>query len=149
MLGKQWLNQYASTDIRGTAAERCRDRQRKLNGIVSWYFEYVMEALPLMLQAALLLLGCALSRYLWEMDTTIASVILGVTSFGIIFYFFVIVAGTASESCPYQTPWSRVLRSAILTVSSAVRRAIRHSKTVRVVQKKKLEWEPWCSSDNV
>jgi hypothetical protein len=64
MLGKQWLNRYQSTDMRGTAIERSQNRQRNLDGVVAWYFDYVLESLPLMLQVALLLLGCALSRYL-------------------------------------------------------------------------------------
>ena len=110
MLGKQWLNRYASTEMRGTTIERSQYRQRKLDGIVTWYFDYVMEALPLMLQVALLLLGCALSRYLWEINLIITSVVLGVTSFGLIFYLFVIVAGAASVTCPYQTPGARFLR---------------------------------------
>jgi hypothetical protein len=55
-------------------------------------------------EIALLLLGCALSRYLWEINVTVASVVIGVTSFGMIFYIFVIVAGTISVICPYQTP---------------------------------------------
>ena len=111
MLGKQWLNRYASTDLRGTATERSQNRQRKLDGIVAWYFDHVMEFLPLMLQAALLLLGCALSHYLWEINITVASIVIGVTSFGVIFYIFLITAGAASESCPYQTPGSVALRS--------------------------------------
>ena len=110
MLGKQWLNRYASTDMRGTGIERSRDRQRKLDGVVTWYFDYVMESLPLMLQIALLLLGCALSRYLLDIDATIARVVIGVTGFGVLFYIFVVVAGTAFASCPYQTPWARILR---------------------------------------
>ena len=110
MLDKQWLNRYASTDMRGTAIERSQDRQRKLDGIITWYFDYVMESLPLMLQVSLLLLGCALTRYLWEINITVTSVILGVTSFGVIFYISIVVAGTASESCPYQTPGARILR---------------------------------------
>jgi hypothetical protein len=110
MLGKQWLNRYASTEMRGTAIERSQNRQRKLDGIVKWYFDHVMEALPLMLQIALLLLGCALSRYLWEINVTIASVVIGVTSIGVVLYIFVVVAGAASESCPYQTPGARILR---------------------------------------
>ena len=110
MLGKQWLNRYASTDLRGTATERSQNRQRKLDGIVAWYFDHVMEFLPLMLQAALLLLGCALSHYLWEINITVASIVIGVTSFGVIFYIFLIAAGAASESCPYQTPGSDALR---------------------------------------
>jgi len=66
-----------------------------------------------MLQIALFLLGCALTRYLWEIDVTVASVVLAITSIGILFYFFIVVAGTMSESCPYQTPGSRFLRHII------------------------------------
>ena len=110
MLGKQWLNRYQSADMRGSAVERSNNRQRKLGGIVAWYFEHVMETLPLMLQTALLLLGCALSRYLWGVDVAVALVVLSVTSLGAIFYLFIVIAGTASESCPYQTPAAHVLR---------------------------------------
>src|SRR5258708_21508136 len=110
MLGKQWLNRYASTEMRGSAIERGQSRQRKLDGIVAWYFDSVMESLPVMLQAALLLLGCALSRYLWEISFTIASVVLGLTSLGLLFYLFILAVGTAVESCPYQTPGSYLLR---------------------------------------
>ena len=110
MLGKQWLNRYALVDMRGSAIERSQNRQRKLNGIISWYFDYAMESLPLMLQAALLLLGCALSRYLWGINRTVASVIIGVTSFGVLLYIFIVVAGAIFVSCPYQTPGANILR---------------------------------------
>ena len=111
MLGKQWLNKYDSIDLRGSAIERSRDRQRKLNGIKAWYFDQVIGSLPVMLQAALLLLGCALSKYLWEIHTTVAAVVIGVTSFGVLFYLFIVVAGTTSIDCPYQTPLSNLVRS--------------------------------------
>jgi len=121
MLGKQWVNRYASTDMRGTAIERSQDRQRKLDGIIAWYFDHVMESLPLMLQIALLLLACALTRYLWNINITVASVILGITSFGFIFYLAIVVAGSASESCPYQTPGSRFVRHALPDILRALR----------------------------
>ena len=110
MLSKQWLNRYASVDMRGSAIERSRNRQRKVDGIVSWYFDNVMESLPLMLQAALLLLGCALSRYLWEINMTVALVVLGITSFSVLFYLFIVIAGAVFASCPYQTPGAHILR---------------------------------------
>ena len=109
-LGKQWLNRYASVNMRGSAIERSQNRQRKLNGIVTWYFDSVMESLPLMLQFALLLLGCALFVYLWGIHRVVASVILSVTAFGVAFYAFVVVAGAISVSCPYQTPGAHILR---------------------------------------
>jgi len=123
MLGKQWVNRYASTDIRGTAIERGQDRQRKLDGIVAWYFDHVMESLPLMLQIALLLLGCTLSRCLWDINITVASDILGITSFGVISYLAIVVAGSASESCPYQTPGSHFLRHVLPNILHALRSA--------------------------
>ena len=76
MLGKQWLNRYDLTGMRESAIERGQNRQRKFDGVVAWYFEHVMESLPLMLQAALLLLGFALSLYLWGIDIIVASVVL-------------------------------------------------------------------------
>ena len=110
MLGKQWLNRYVSTGMRGTVIERSQDRQRKLDGIISWYFDHVMESLPLMLQLALLLLGCALSVYLWGIHVTVACVVVSVTALGVIFYCFFVIAGAVSTSCPYQTPGARILR---------------------------------------
>ena len=110
MLGKQWLNRYASIDMRGSAIERSQNRQRKLDGIIRWYFHHVMESLPLMLQFALLLLGCGLSLYLWGINTTVALVVICITSFGAIFYALIVVAGAAFISCPYQTPGAQILR---------------------------------------
>ena len=40
----------------------------------------------------------------------VASIILGVTSFGALFYLFIVAVGTASVSCPYQTPGAHFLR---------------------------------------
>jgi len=133
MLGKQWLNRYASIEMRGSAIERSQNRQRKLDGIVTWYFDTVMESLPLMLQFALLLLGCALSRYLWEINTIVASAALGVTSFGVISYTFFIVAGTAFVSCPYQTPSAHALRRILSLALRAFRSAFSHSWTITLV----------------
>ena len=127
MLGKQWLNRYASIDVRGSAIERSQNRQRKLDGVVTWYFDYVMESLPLMLQFALLLLGCALSQYLWDIDTTVASVVLGVTSFGVASYAFFVVAGAASASCPYQTPGTHILRHVSPLALNALRSTCSHT----------------------
>lgn len=105
VLGKQWLNRYARAKG-GSAVERCRDRQRKADGMSKWYFPVVMEGLPLMLQAALLLLGCALSRYIWTIDHTVALILITVTSFGVVIYLLLVVLASSSYDCPYQTPFS-------------------------------------------
>jgi len=130
MLGKQWLNRYASIDMRGSAIERSQNRQRKLDGIIIWYFDPVMESLPLMLQLALLLLGCVLSRYLWEVDTTVTLVVLIVTSFGVASYALFIVAGTISASCPYQTPGAHIFRRILPLALDALRSAFSNSGVI-------------------
>ena len=99
----------------------------------------------MMLQASLLLLGCALARYLWEIDTTVGSVILGVTSFGVLFYVFIVIAGSASASCPYQTPGSRILASAFQTLGHA----FRDSATGRMFQLNVGYYHPWWSRDKI
>ena len=154
MLGKQWLNRYDSTDMRGTAIERSQNRQRKLDGIVAWYFNNVMESLPLMLQLALLLFGFALSRYLWGIETTTASVIIGVTSFGVLSYIFIVIAGTASESCPYQTPCSRVLRRHLLPTLRSTSFKLSAFVKTSYCYRTPIEWweelvQPWYSVSNI
>jgi hypothetical protein len=114
--------------MRGSVIERSQNRQRKLDAVLSWYFDAVMESLPLLLQCSLLLLGCALSRYLWEIDTTVASVVLGTTSFGILFYLFILIAGVTSESCPYQTPGAFFLRATPGLLRNACARIFKHSE---------------------
>ena len=79
--------------MRESATERSQSRQQKLDGIVAWHFDYVRESLSLILQAALFLLGCALSLYLWEINTVVASVTIEVTSFGAICYFSLLLRG--------------------------------------------------------
>jgi len=110
MLGKQWLNRYARHQG-GSAAEKCEDRQRKLNGLQQWPFRIIIESLPLLLQFSLLLLGAALSRFLWDVNRVVASVVAGFTSYGVCFYACIVIAGTFSYECPFQTPLSLILRS--------------------------------------
>ena len=154
MLGKRWLNRYESTEVRGSAIERSRNRQRKLDGITAWYFDSVMESLSLMLQVALLLLGCALSRYLWGIDTAVALVVLGITSLGVILFLFIVIAGATTESCPYQTPGSQLLRSlgrifwnTLVVVTSTIGKAF--AETIRTIGARANYYHPWWSKGNI
>ena len=110
MLGKQWLNRYSQVETHGSLVKRGRDRQRKMSGMATWRFKFVLECLPLMLQGALLLLGCALSKYLFTVDHLIAWVVFGFTASGLLFYMIINTAAIASYNCPYQTPLSLIIR---------------------------------------
>ena len=153
MLGKQWLSRYSSTNMRGTAIECSQNRQRKLDGIIAWHFNHVMEILPLMLQVALLLLGCALSRYLWEISVTVASVVLGVTSSGVVLYIFIAIVGAASKSCPYQTPASHALRHLVPKIRNALHSAFRNvseqSRAAKVITENAERYHSWWSGGNI
>ena len=109
MLGKQWLNRYLR-HTGGSVVERCGDRQRKFDGLGKWPFRLFIESLPIMLQIALLLLACGLSRYMWSVNASVARVIISFTVLGLLFYIGIVVAGTSSYECPFQTPASIGLR---------------------------------------
>ena len=110
MLGKQWVNRYVR-NRGGSAADKSRDRQRKLDGFEKWHFHLAIESLPVMLQVSLLLLGCALSQYLWTINRTVAGVVVAVTLFGFTSYLVLTLAATFYYDCPYQTPPSTITRT--------------------------------------
>ena len=116
VLGKQWVNRYIRNHG-GSAADKSRDRQRKLDGFEKWHFRLVIESLPIMLQLAVLLLGCALSRYLWTISRPIAGMILAITLLGVAIYILLTLAATIYYNCPYQTPPSMITRTVIKYLS--------------------------------
>lgn len=118
MLGKQWVNRYIR-NRGGSAADKSRARQRKLDGLEKWRFHLAIESLPAMLQSALLLLGCALSLYLWKISRTVAGVILTFTLLGATSYIFLTLAATLYYNCPYQTPPSILIRTVITYVTDS------------------------------
>jgi hypothetical protein len=107
MLGKQWLNLH----VEGSFIDRNRHRELRMRGMIAWRFKFVMECLPLVMQGSLLLLGYALARYFWDVSRTVSSVVIAFTVFGVVFYLFIVSAGTVSKTCPFQTPISIVLRA--------------------------------------
>ena len=109
MLGKQWLNRYLR-HTGGSMIERCGERQRKFDGLGKWQFRIFIEGLPIMLQMALFLLACGVSRYMWSVSTSVAWVVISFTLIGFLFYIGIVIAGTCSYECPFQTPVSIALR---------------------------------------
>ena len=112
MLGKQWVTRYLRRQG-GSAVEKSRDRQRKLDGFKQWNFQFAIESLPVMLQLALLLLGSGLTLYLWTISRTIAGVVLAFTLLGVASYSFFTLAAMFHYNCPYQTPLSIFIRTII------------------------------------
>ncbi|KAJ7020921.1 hypothetical protein C8F04DRAFT_276461 [Mycena alexandri] len=113
VLGKQWLLHYDSLGERGTIEERGLERQRKLDGLRRWHFDLVMQIFPLLLQFALLLFAAALSVYLWTIHIVLASIVLGFTSLGAVFYGLMVASALVSLDSPFQTPLTTILRVVI------------------------------------
>ena len=109
MLGLQWLTHYSKPE-RGSSIDSIRNRKLKMDGMDAWRFNLVLDCLPLLLHVSLLLLGCGLSNYLFSIDQTVASVVIGFTSFCLLFYFVSSAAAILSQHCPFQTPLSLTLR---------------------------------------
>jgi hypothetical protein len=111
VLGKQWLGYYKSHRYsRGSQEERAKRRQEKFDGIVTWYFDAVVQSFPILLQISLLLFGIALSANMWYQQYTVAWVIIATTIFGFLFYSLTVMAALVSPACPFQTPISTILR---------------------------------------
>ena len=104
--------------------ERCGDRQRKRDGLKKWPLHPLIESLPLMLQAALLLLACGLCRYMWSINTSVACTLVGLTGLGVAFFIGIVIAGMSSYACPFQTPVSTALRGMHERVRPGVKRAL-------------------------
>jgi len=122
--------------------ERCGDRQRKCDGLEKWPLHLPAESLPLMLQAALLLLACGLCRHVWSINALVARTLISLTGLGVIFYIVIVIAGMSSYACPFQTPasialhglWKKVRGQFAIMRSRRIRRrivsSITHSKRV-------------------
>jgi len=106
-LGKQWLNFY----VEGSFIDRNHHRELKMRGMITWHFKFIMECLPLIVHVSLLLFGYAMAQYLRDLSRTVSSVITGFIASGVAFYAFVVVAGTFSKTCPFQTPISVAIRA--------------------------------------
>jgi len=112
MLGKSWVGQ-SLRNCTGSAADGHSDMQRKLDGLKRWYLPVAVGSLPVMLQLAMLLFGCAMGQYLWTINRTAAWVNIAFTLFGIASYTFFTLAAILYRDCPYQTPVSILIRALV------------------------------------
>ncbi|KAJ7769367.1 hypothetical protein B0H16DRAFT_254857 [Mycena metata] len=110
VLGKQWLMYYQAAGSRGTIEQRGLERQRKLDGLVKWKFEAVLQAFPLLLQLALLLFASSISLYLWTVQHSVAVLVTFLTALGLSSYIVLLVSATIFSDCPFQTPLGPLLR---------------------------------------
>ena len=139
IIGKQplWDRYYTLAGMQ-TATEHTHDRQRTLDRIVTWYLDYVIGSLPLMLQASLLLNGCAIYRYSWETKTTVTSLVSYIAFRDVLFYLctaiFITTVSETHRGCLCRTPSAQILHCIVrilgllhsISAASIERSACRH-----------------------
>ncbi|KAJ7141993.1 hypothetical protein C8R46DRAFT_1317386 [Mycena filopes] len=100
----QWIMYYQAAGSRGSIEQRGLERQRKLDGLIKWKFDAVLQLFPLLLQLALLLFACSLSVYLSTVNHAISTIVIILTSCGLIAYFFLLTSAAIYPDSPFQTP---------------------------------------------
>lgn len=110
MLEKRRINRYIR-NRRHPPVNKSRDRQQKLDGLGGRYFRLAIKSLPVMLQLALLLLGFALSLYLWTTSRTSVQVAPAFTLFAVVSYVLLTLTVMVYYNCPHRTPRSIAART--------------------------------------
>ncbi|KDR74982.1 hypothetical protein GALMADRAFT_140546 [Galerina marginata CBS 339.88] len=108
MLAKQWLQ--AAPNVSGSPRHRARQRQRRYLQMRNWHVMTVINALPLLLHATLLLFFAGLIVLLWSGNRAITVATCVIVAFVFLFYFGSIWLSMMDPDCPYQHPISEQLR---------------------------------------
>jgi hypothetical protein len=87
---------------RGNLEERGIERQMKLDGVEHFRLESILQTFLVLLQISLLLFGLSLSADMWFKQTTISSVIISTTAFGILFYVGTTLVSALHSDSPFQ-----------------------------------------------
>ncbi|KAG1820658.1 hypothetical protein EV424DRAFT_1402548, partial [Suillus variegatus] len=110
VLGRQWLGYYKFYRYgRGSLESRGKRRQEMYDGLITWYFDAVVQSFPVLLQISVLLFEIALGAHMWYQQPSIAWVIIAISVSGFLFYLLTVMACLISPSCPFQTPMSTIL----------------------------------------
>ncbi|KAG9050570.1 hypothetical protein FS837_004427 [Tulasnella sp. UAMH 9824] len=126
MLGKQWVVYYTQ-DPPGTLEAQGRARQRRFNGAEKWRFRYIVEFLPMLIQASLLIFCIGLIDYFYALNAAVAWVILALTATGFLFYVCCLLAAIIDPDCPFRSLPSVVTRRVLVLIGRWNRRIRRRA----------------------
>jgi len=119
MLAKQWINQYLWSSS-GSTIERCRNRQRKFDGVRKWSPHIFLTYLLWILQIAVYLLIDGICIYIWDVSTPVANTVLSFLCLAGLTYTAIVCVGSLSYASPFQTPLSSFLRASWRVIASII-----------------------------
>ena len=129
VVGKQWIYIYTRVSARGNVADRGEKRQAKLLGLQKWGVHYILDTLPLLLQVDLTLFGIALAIYFWDLNITVAKVVLAAIFVGFAVSSFFTVVETVRRDFPLQTFLFLLLPKALRWIRKFYARLLRRKAT--------------------
>jgi len=111
VMGKQWLGYYKTNRYdRGPLEDRCKQRHRKFQMLETWHFEHALQSFTVLIQISLFLLAISLAAAMWKQQRAISTFLIAMTAFGASCLFFTIVVAVKFPDCPFQTPFSEIIR---------------------------------------
>ncbi|KAG1787434.1 uncharacterized protein HD556DRAFT_1409233 [Suillus plorans] len=99
----------------------------KLDGLESFRLQTILRVFLVLLQISLLLFGLSLSANMWAQQTTISSVIICTTAFGILFYVGTFLVSVLHPDSPFRTPASDLLATICQKIYPGKSTSIRHT----------------------
>ncbi|CAE6402463.1 unnamed protein product, partial [Rhizoctonia solani] len=102
IVAKDWCYQFMATRT-GPALVQGRRRQLRWEGIEQWRMREILNVLPLMMHAALLLFAIGLSLYLWDINPRVALPVVVTTVAVGVFYFVTLLLPLFFRYCPFTT----------------------------------------------
>lgn len=112
LLGQQWITSYRRLPLGGSEDAR-HQRQRRRVGVKRWQLEPLLElALPMLLQASMIIFLVGMIRYLQYLNSSVALPCIIICWLGAIFLFATILFPLIDPYCPFKTPFSEAVRLA-------------------------------------
>ena len=110
ILMKQWVNSYAIVYTKGTAADRCRDRQRRVDNVGTLLVRSPIAWLLGLVQTQFFLLNVATGTYLLTVNSFVSGSFIILAFSIVVAYLYFTLRGAIDSRFPYQTPMSFTLR---------------------------------------
>jgi hypothetical protein len=109
---KQWLREYMTWTTMMPGPTTVALRQFRARGWQKWDVRRWRDAIPVLLQLALILFLGGLVDLVWSTNETIAIIITIVVGIGVVFFGLSTVIPTFSLQCPFRTPAGWLFRRA-------------------------------------
>ncbi|KAI0322553.1 hypothetical protein OF83DRAFT_1080139 [Amylostereum chailletii] len=143
-LVQQWARTYLQgTEESSVPHERARLRTYLLRGVEKFGVGTVIEGIPMLLHAALFLFLAGLDVFLFNINHTLAIVVLALVSLCFLMYAALTGLPAIFYDCPYKTPLSSAfwhIKQATQYAYASFRHGVRATKPMRLSNKITREW---------